>query len=76
MIKSASELESRKIEIDLRGKEGNAMYLLGMVEVLGKQLSWSRKSIEIVRNTMMLGDYNSLLEIFDNHFGEFVVLYR
>ena len=76
MIKSASELENRKIEIDLRGEKGNAMYLLGMVGTIGKQLGWSSKSIKIVRDTMMLGDYDNLLHIFDHHFGDYVILYK
>ena len=75
MIKSAIELENRKIEIDLRGEHGNALYLIGMVETLGRQLRWSNKSIDIVRATMMLGDYDNLLHIFDHHFGDYVTLY-
>ena len=38
MIKSRDELEYRKIEIDLHNKNGNAMYLLSLVNSLGKQL--------------------------------------
>ena len=76
MIKCRSEMYKDKIEIDLRSEKGNAMHLIGMVGVLGKQLGWSKKSIDIVRDTMMIGDYNNLLEIFDNHFGDFVILYR
>ena len=76
MIKPASELENRKIEIDLRGEKGNAMYLIGMVGTLGKQLGWSNKSIEIIRDAMMIGDYDNLLHIFDHHFGDYVILYR
>ena len=76
MIRSAEELEGRKIEIDLRGEEGNAMYLLGMVGMLGKRMGWSEKAISMVRGLMMMGDYDNLLRVFDYHFGDIVILYR
>ena len=76
MIRSAEELEGRKIEIDLRGEKGNAMYLLGWVGSLGKRMGWSGEAIEMVRGLMMMGDYENLLRVFDHHFGEYVILYR
>ena len=76
MIKSVEELEGRKMEIDLRGEEGNAMYLLGLVGSLGKRMGWSGEAISMVRGLMMMGDYENLLKVFDHHFGEFVILYR
>ena len=76
MIKSAEELEGRKMEIDLRGEQGNAMYLLGLVGTLGSRMGWSGEAISMVRGLMMLGDYENLLKVFDHHFGELVILYR
>ncbi len=76
MIRSVEELEGRKIEIDLRGEEGNAMYLLGMVGMLGKRMDWSGEAISMVRGLMMMGDYENLLRVFDHHFGDYVILYR
>ena len=76
MIRSAEELEGRKIEIDLRGEKGNSMYLLGMVGSLGKRLGWSGEAISMVRELMMMGDYDNLLRVFDYYFGEYVILYR
>ena len=76
MIRSAEELEGRKIEIDLRGEKGNSMYLLGLVGSLGKRLGWSGEAISMVRGLMMMGDYGNLLRVFDHHFGEYVILYR
>ena len=76
MIVSREEKPNRKIEIDLSGEEGNAMYLLGLVGTLGKKLGWSVEAISIVRDLMMMGDYENLLSVFDHHFGEFVILYR
>lgn len=76
MIKSAEELEGRKIEIDLRGEKGNSMYLLGMVGSLGRRMGWSSEAICMVRGLMMMGDYENLLKVFDHHFGDLVILYR
>ena len=76
MIRNAEELDERKIEIDLRGEKGNAIYLLSLANSLGKKLGWSNKSIEMIRDLMMTGDYDHLLEVFDYHFGEYVILYR
>ena len=76
MIRSAEELACRKMEIDLRGEKGNAMYLLGMVGSLGKRIGWSGEAISMVRELMMMGDYDHLLEVFDHHFGEYVILYK
>jgi len=76
MIKSVEELEGRKMEIDLRGECGNAFYLLGLVGTLGKRMGWSGEAISMVRELMMLGDYDHLLETFDYHFGELDILYR
>ena len=76
MIRSAEELERRKIEIDLRGEKGNSMYLLGMVGTLGKRLGWEGEAISMVRSLMMMGDYDNLLRVFDHHFGDYVILYR
>ena len=76
MIRSAEELEGRKIEIDLRGEKGNSMYLLGMVGSLGRRMGWSGEAISMVRGLMMMGDYEDLLKVFDHHFGDHVILYR
>ena len=76
MIRSAEELEGKKIEIDLRGEKGNSMYLLGMVGSLGRRMGWSGEAISMVRELMMMGDYEDLLKVFDHHFGEYVILYR
>jgi len=76
MIRSAEELEGRKMEIDLRGEKGNAMYLLGLVGSLGKRMGWSGEAISMVRSMMMMGDYDNLLKVFDYYFGEIVILYR
>lgn len=76
MIKNREELESKDIEIDLSGEQGNAFYLLGLVNKLGKQLDFDKKKRQTIHNEMTSGDYKHLIEVFDENFGEYVTLYR
>ena len=76
MIKSRDELECRKIEIDLHSKDGNAMYLLSLVDVLGKQLNIPKEIRVDIKKVMMMGNYENLIKTFDIWFGEHVILYK
>lgn len=73
MIKSKKELSNKTIEIDLTGPEGNAFVLLAYAKNFAKQLGLNFSNIE---KEMTSGDYNNLLKVFDNYFGDFVILYR
>ena len=72
-IKSRKELEPRGIEIDLSGPEGNAFYLIGAARNLAKQLGKDGKAIT---ERMIAGDYENLLAVFEEEFGDVVTLYR
>jgi hypothetical protein len=63
----------KQIIIDLTGPDGNAFALMGYAKRFAKQLGLD--SSEII-NEMTSGDYEHLLEVFDNAFGEFVILER
>ena len=74
MIKTLKEMpRADKIEINLTGPEGNAFYLLGLAGKLCKDFGLDR---EVVIKEMKSSDYDNLLEVFDNYFGEIVNLYR
>jgi hypothetical protein len=70
-IKSKEEMPERSI--DLTGPEGNAFCLMGHAQKFAKQLGLDGEAIV---EDMMSGDYEHLLEVFDEHFGEFITLYR
>lgn len=70
MIKNKNQKE---VSIDLSGPEGNAFSLLGIASKYAKQLGLDGDKI---REEMMSGDYENLVEIFDKYFGEYVILYR
>lgn len=62
-----------RIQIDLRGPEGNAFALLGYARKLSRQLGLNGDNIHA---EMDAADYDNLIQVFDKHFGEYVDLYR
>jgi len=76
MIKCRSELQSKKIEIDLSSETGNAFYLLGLVDNLGKQIKLPKEIRDDIKKTMMMGNYDQLIKTFDIWFGNYVTLYK
>lgn len=76
-IKSLSEKpRPEKIEIDLSGPCGNAFFLLGTAQSVAKQLGKTQEEIAAILEDMKCGDYDHLLEVFDEHFGEFYILWK
>lgn len=61
------------IIIDLTGPYGNAFYLLRLAKDLAHQRGWSASAITI---KMCSGDYEHLIQIFDQYFGDVVILER
>jgi hypothetical protein len=64
---------NREIIIDLTGPDGNAFVLIGKAMRFASQLGLDQESI---KQEMMSGDYENLLEVFDKNFGSFVILER
>ena len=62
--------------IDLTGPQGNAFVLLGYAKQFARQLQFDDELKNKIVNEMTEGDYENLLEVFDKHFGEFVILER
>ena len=73
MIKNKDKLASG---IDLSGEQGNAFYLLGLVNSLGKQLDFDKEKRQKIHDEMTSGDYENLIKVFDKNFGEYVTLYK
>lgn len=67
--------KSGPIVIDLTGPDGNAFALMAYAKRLATQLGWDDKGFSLI-NEMMSGDYEHLLKVFDNAFGEYVILER
>jgi hypothetical protein len=69
----AKEEKKGPIVIDLTGPDGNAFVLMGYAKRFAKQLDLDA---DVIIKEMMSGDYENLLQVFDNYFGEFVILER
>lgn len=63
-----------EIVIDLTGPQGNAFNLLGLAKNFGKQLGMTDSYIKEIQDKMMSGDYDNLIQVFDNEFGSIVIL--
>jgi hypothetical protein len=63
-----------EIVIDLTGPQGNAFFLLGYAKKLAKQLDF--EDVEGLLDDMQSSDYEHLIQVFDEHFGDFVILER
>ena len=64
------------IVIDLTGPEGNAFVLMGYAKRYAKQLGMSGAKAERIVYEMQSGDYENLINVFDKHFGDFIILER
>ncbi len=60
-----------KMFIDIDGPNGNAFYLMAVARDFSKTLDLDEDEI---LEDMKMGDYMNLLKVFDDNFGEFVVL--
>lgn len=63
----------RKQQIDLKSPQGNAFFLLGTAGKLAKQLGLDE---EAILEDMKSSDYEHLIQVFDQHFGDFIDLVR
>ena len=62
-----------EIVLDLTGPDGNAFALMGHAKFFASKHGLDAESII---NEMTSGDYEDLVQTFDKHFGDFVVLER
>ena len=65
--------QNRTPVIDLSGPQGNAYFLLGHAGQLARQLGLDETAII---NEMRSSDYENLVQVFDQHFGQYVILER
>ena len=66
----------KEIIIDLTGPDGNANVLIALAQRLAIKLDYQPKERAQLTTEMMSGDYENLLQVFDKHFGHFVILER
>ena len=59
--------------IDLQGPQGNAFALMAYADDFLRQMG-RRDEFRAMRTDMMSGDYDNLIRIFEENFGEYVTL--
>ena len=78
MIKSVHDKE--KIEIDLTAPEGNAFSLMRFAKdtanQMNKALGEEHINVDELMKDMMSSDYEHIVELLEEHFGDFIILYR
>jgi hypothetical protein len=62
---------NRPLVIDLTGSQGNAFYLMGFAQKNARKFGLDS---DTVLAEMKSGDYKNLVQVFDNYFGEYVIL--
>ena len=67
------EKQTGPFVIDLTGPDGNAFALMGYAKRFAKQLNLDSSKII---SDMTSGDYENLIQVFDDNFGDFVILER
>lgn len=65
------EKQTGPVVIDLTGPDGNAFALMGYAKRFAKQLNLDSNKII---SDMTSGDYENLIQVFDDNFGDFVIL--
>ena len=68
--------DNRKPTIDLRGPAGNAFAVIGAAKSLAEKLGYTSDEVNLVISDMKSSDYDHLIQVFDDHFGDYVDLIR
>ena len=64
------------MRVDLSGSEGNAFYLMMLVEKLGTQLALTQEKIDDIIKQMKSSDYDNLVKVFGENFEGALELYK
>ena len=68
------EKNYNRVIFDLTKSSCNAFFLLGSSEVYRRVSGFSATKIKNICDEMTSGDYENLVSVFDNHFGDYVIL--
>lgn len=75
MIKTISD-QIPMMEIDLRGPDGNAQALIVYARKIGRSIGLNKEEVEDVIREMTKGSYANLISVFEQNFGEYVIMFR
>jgi hypothetical protein len=72
MIKVIKEAP-QTIEIDLTGPDGN---VFNLIAIGGRLCKYFEYSSEVFTRRMTGGDYENAIKVFEEYFGDFVILHK
>ena len=58
---------TKKVQLDLVGINGNAFAIMGAFQTAAKRQGWDKAEIEVVLDEAMSGDYDHLLQTLITH---------
>lgn len=73
-MRRKKQTSNEKPIIDLTGPQGNAFSLMAITSQYLKQLEYSREEIDEVIKNMKTGDYEHLLDVMEEHLGDYIIL--
>lgn len=73
MIVPISQKHEKRHVIDLTGPQGNAFYLLSVARSFCHA---HNIDYDFIKNEMTKADFEHLVQTFDKHFGDYVIIYR
>jgi hypothetical protein len=76
MILKKEEQEDKRPVIDLTGPDGNAFALMGNVKRWCRDLSFTEENTSLILADMQSGDYDHLLEVVEENFGQYVIMLK
>jgi hypothetical protein len=65
---------ANRMTVDLDSPDGNAYALMGIASRLAKDIGWGRRLADEIVSEMQEGDYNNLLEVFEQYFSNYADL--
>lgn len=76
MILKKEDQEQGKPTIDLTGPDGNAFALMGYAKQWSRDLGHTPENAKFIQEDMKSGDYEHLLNVIEENFGEYVIMLR
>lgn len=70
---SKEEQHDGMITIDITGPQGNAFFILGFARNLGNEIYGWQQTDQIL-DEMRSSTYETLLDIFEENFGDYVII--
>jgi len=67
VVKNKKMKNTKKVNLNLLGMDGNAFSILGAFRNQAKKDGWNKEEIELVLDEAQSGDYEHLLATITNH---------